>query len=126
MLCKACGIQGHRAFFCPFRSAPNLDYKDSGHRAYQELPEDTVRAHELQLQIQEAFEQIFTDSSPSAVRGALNRLTSSSFSLGWRYACWKKHYNVTSHAAEPQAKIPIESHSASDSQQQDNPHMSIA
>ncbi len=106
MICKACDQDGHRAFFCPYFDAPNLQYHDSGHRAFQELPFHTHRWTLLKQDLLDARLALQEDSSPAATKAVLQDLMERALASGWWYRCFKKHCGSTAHMTEAIAIDP--------------------
>ena len=46
-------MDGHRAFFYPTAKAQNLEWQDSGYRAFAEMPENTKQAQNLKIEVEE-------------------------------------------------------------------------
>ena len=111
MICKACGKEGHKAFFCPINHAPNLDYWSSGHRAFDNLPYNTVRWTLLKERIREAVQELQQELGSRATKDLLCPILldiqEDAFASGWRYCCWKLHHkNHTHEATEPGSVDP--------------------
>ena len=87
--CKACDQHGHRAFFCPNANSQNLSFKDSGHRAFNQLPDNTDTWELCQRDMHAAFQALKKASCESDERQAVYDLAEQMFARGWRYCCWK-------------------------------------